>query len=230
MTTFLEQPSRTRGSNLVSTRRTEAEWASADPTLRAGQIAFSTDLRQMRVGDGTRPWSELEPFSAEPVINESVAQQVLNAAEGYLLGSALAVPKYGLQARASFRWRFWATKTAAGVATPIIKVKVGIAGTTADTTRVTHTMPAQTGAADHALIEVIAVLRNVGAAAVLSSVCRINHKLENTGFSVIPAPADIVVSGAFTTLVDDLILGLAVDPGAAGVWSVEGVLSEMMDT
>jgi hypothetical protein len=40
-------------------RGLEEEWAIANPVLRLGEPAYSTDVQRLKVGDGEHPWREL---------------------------------------------------------------------------------------------------------------------------------------------------------------------------
>ncbi len=51
-------------------RATENEWIQANPILRLGEPAFSTDTNQIKIGDGKKPWLELD------YINANVDEQV----------------------------------------------------------------------------------------------------------------------------------------------------------
>lgn len=162
--------------------------------------------------------------------NWNTADVVANAADTYLTGSGLAVPTgLALQVGTTFKWRMFVTKTSAGVATPIWTIKVGTAGTTADATRLTFTGPAQTANADTGFIEITAILRNVGAAGVLAGGLILNHNLAITGFANIGSPTLQVTSAGFDTTVANLIIGVAVNPGAAGVWTHQVIKAEMLN-
>lgn len=44
----------------IQTRRgTAAQWTSANPILKAGELGVETDTRKMKVGDGTTAWTSL---------------------------------------------------------------------------------------------------------------------------------------------------------------------------
>jgi hypothetical protein len=159
--------------------------------------------------------------------NANIADVVANAADTYLTGSALLIPTDGLKAGTVARWRFFLTKTAAGVAAPVWSVRVGVAGTTGDTARLTFTGPAQTAAADTAEVIIEAVLRNIGAAGVLAGGLTLNHNLAATGFANQGAVVLQNTSAGFDTTPANLILGVSVDPGAAGVWTHQLVRAEL---
>jgi hypothetical protein len=40
-------------------RATHSQWDTANPVLLMGEPAYSTDVRQLKIGDGTNPWSAL---------------------------------------------------------------------------------------------------------------------------------------------------------------------------
>ena len=159
--------------------------------------------------------------------NTSLSNVVASAADTYLAGSPLAVPSHGLQIGTRLRWRIWMTKTAAGVATPVWNIRVGTVGSVADAARLTFTGPAQTAAIDAGYVTIDAVVRSIGAAGVIAGVLILNHNLAATGFANLASPVMQVVSAGFDMTVANLIIGVSVNPGAAGVWTHQGVSSEM---
>jgi hypothetical protein len=161
--------------------------------------------------------------------NWNTADVVANAVDTYLAGSALAVPPHLLQAGTTFRWRMIATKTGAGVATPIWNVRVGTLGTIVDAARLVFTGPVQTAVIDTAIIEITAILRNTGLAGVLAGGLTLNHNLAATGFANIANPTLAATSAGFDTTLASLIVGLSVNPGAAGVWTHTLVAAEMLN-
>ena len=53
----------------IQTRRgTSAEWTTADPVLKEGEIGYDSTLNRMKVGDGTKKWSSLA-WCTNDVIN-----------------------------------------------------------------------------------------------------------------------------------------------------------------
>lgn len=161
-------------------------------------------------------------------VNESVADQVLNAADSYLVGSNIAVLK--LTERSVFRWRLWATKTAAGVAAPTFDIRVGIHGNITDTSRVQLVGPAQTGVVDTAFIEILAFVRSVGPTGRIAALLKLSHDLAATGFAVKGTPVVEALSAAFDNDDSNLHVGLSVNPGAAGVWTVKAVIADLVIT
>lgn len=45
-------------------RAKEPEWIEKNPVLRLGEPAYSTDVNKMKLGDGIKPWNELEYMSS----------------------------------------------------------------------------------------------------------------------------------------------------------------------
>lgn len=154
----------------------------------------------------------------------NTADVVANAADTYLTGSMLTVPGHLLQAGTIFRWRFVATKTGAGIATPIWSVRVGTAGSTADTARLTFTGPAQTGVIDAAQIDITVLLRNTGAAGIMAGGLAMTHNLAATGFANQGDVVLQVTSSGFDTTVASTKVGVSVNPGSVGVWTHQIVM------
>jgi hypothetical protein len=163
-------------------------------------------------------------------VNESITDQLLDTGDELVTGSE--IPLGNLSPRATIRHRLTIVKTAAGVATPIIKVRVGTAGSAADTARHTHTLPAQTAAVDTCVVEVDTVVRSVasGTGSVTHFTCKLAHNLATTGFSTSGTPITESTSGGYDLTADDLILSLSIDPGASGAWTVKKCVSELVNT
>lgn len=56
---------------LLNASKTHAEWASADPVLKKGEIAYSSDKKQIRIGDGSSKWSQLSYIDAGHIVGLS---------------------------------------------------------------------------------------------------------------------------------------------------------------
>lgn len=154
------------------------------------------------------------------IANANSANVVANAADTYLTGSDIIVPNHGLQALTTFHWRFSCSKTGAGVAAATFIIRIGTAGSVADAARLTFTLPAQTAVADVGFFDLIAVLRNVGAAGVLAGVITLQHNnAAATGLAGAVSPVIEVTSAAFDTTPANQVVGVSCNPGAAGVWT-----------
>lgn len=149
-----------------------------------------------------------------------------HSADTYYLG--LQLPSHGMQASMAFMWEWVATKGAAGAATPIYQLRIGAAGTTADTSRLSITGPAQTAAADVAFFKALYTVRTVGAAGVIQGLVWVQHNLAATGFANTPAGFSLVqaTSAGFDNQnVGGQFVGLSVNPGASGAWVVDQVFA-----
>lgn len=161
------------------------------------------------------------------IVNANTADVVASAADTYLTGSNITIPAHLLQAKTRFRWSFAMTKTAAGTAAPVWVVRLGTAGTTADAARLTFTSPsAQTAATDTGGVEINAILRNTGAAGVLTGILTMWHANATTGLASVSTVCVQVTSAAFDTTTAGLIAGVSVNPGASGVWTHQLVMAE----
>lgn len=154
------------------------------------------------------------------------------AANFYITGSALALGASTIQVGTTFEWVFGITKSTAGTGTPAWTIVFGTAGTTADTAQVTFThSTADTGVADRCIVRINAVARAVGASGVVAGIFEKNHIIVGaTGFST-PASTQVeqlsTVSGTFNTTTANMIVGVCVNAGTAGAWSIETVQSKM---
>jgi hypothetical protein len=152
------------------------------------------------------------------------AQAPAASATTYLNNSAITIPTgETVPANAWFRWNFHLTKTAAGTLANSILVKWGTAGTTADATLLTFTLPAGTAVADDADVEVIVGFRSVGAgtAAVVVGRMRMIHNLSATGWATIPCVVTAgIVSAGFDSTVNLSKIGLAITLAASYVVTV----------
>lgn len=169
---------------------------------------------------------------ARIVYNASVANQGAGfATDTYLTGSSIAIPSGALQAKSIYRCRFAVTKTAAGTATPIINVRFGTNGSTADTSRGTLTFSAQTAAADEATFEIVVVFRTVGSgtSAVIQSSAQLQHRLSITGFGTGVSEPEAATSGGFDSTVANSIIGVSVNGGTSAAWTVTQVVAELLN-
>lgn len=158
--------------------------------------------------------------------------RVINAAgstDTYLTGSNLAIPSGFPIVGSEYRCVFDVTKTNAGLVAPVITLRIGTAGTTADAAVLTFTMGAGTGAVDTGIFEIRARFRTVGAgtSAVLVGLLRLTSNLTTTGISN-AVKARVVVSAGFNSTTANLIIGCSYNAGSAAVHTVEQVNSELI--
>jgi hypothetical protein len=206
--------------------------SSVDVTVRFNQNATIFELIKitLRAGETLQyiegvGWFVVGPASA-PARNASSADQVANAADTYITGSQILIPSgRTLQVGTVMIWKFTATKTAAGTATPIFSIRFG-SGVIGDTARHTLTGVAQTGAADTATIEIVCIVRSIGGSGVTVASLDLHHVLAATGFANVAHQVIQNTSAGFdTTAVTGV--GVSVNPGTAGVWTFTMATAEI---
>ena len=156
--------------------------------------------------------------------NSTAAQGAGFASDTYLTGSYIVFPqppKIGTK----YKCRFSVSKTAAGTATPIIQVRFGTAGTTADTSRNSFTFSAGTAATDVGVFEIYAIFRAVGASAVVQAWCSLVSQ-PTTGFSSLLKGVQ-TTSGSFDSTVAGMGAGVSVNGGTSASWTVQLVTAEI---
>lgn len=159
--------------------------------------------------------------------NSSSASQAGFAADTYVLNSGLLIPSSGLQALMRFRWTLGSAKTAAGVAAPAYVIRLGINQSVADTALVTLNGGAQTAVVDNGILVIQAILRNVGAAAILAAVAAWAKTQAGTaGFG---GSIDGVSAGFDSTGKAGQYMGLSINGGAAAAWTLTSVEAELIN-
>jgi len=160
--------------------------------------------------------------------NAAIAAQGAGfASDTYVTDSHILIPSFGFQARTMFRWLISASKTAAGIATPIYQVRIGANKTTGDTSRLTLTGPAQTAAADVALIQIYLTIRSIGASGVMQGTVTMDHNLAATGFANNAAGLVEGTSAGFDmTALAGQFIGLSINGGSSAAWTVTQVRAD----
>jgi hypothetical protein len=161
--------------------------------------------------------------------NVSTTQQVTGAVDVYLAGSNVPIPQGKIKVGTKYRLKFQAVKTGAGVATPILTVRVGTAGAIADTSRAALTFAAQTAVIDEGVFEIECVFRVAGAAAIIQALGTIGHRLAATGFSTSNNSVVINTGGAFDVTGANLKIGASINPGTAAAWTINLVSAELVN-
>jgi hypothetical protein len=148
------------------------------------------------------------------------------AVDTWVTGSDLIVPSSGLQAGLLFRWVITASKTAAGLASPVIAIRLGAARSVADLAIQAFVTAAQTAVADNGTLFITSLLRNVGAAAIMAG-CAAWAKTQ-TGLVGFGGSIDNV-GGAFdSTGRAGQFVSLSINGGAAAAWTLTSVSAEMI--
>lgn len=155
----------------------------------------------------------------------SVAAQSGFASDTYVTNSGIILPSFSMQAGMVFEWKIVASKTAAGVATPIYQVRIGGAQTVADTSRLSMTGPAQSAVVDEGVLTILVTCRNVGAAGVLRGYAGWQHEAAvAAGFG----EAVQASSSAFdNTGLQGQFVGLSINGGASAAWTIEQVFGRV---
>jgi len=164
--------------------------------------------------------------------NFSTANQTGFATDTYLVGSSILIPQSLVRAGTIYRLRFDMVKTGAGTQTPILSVRFGTAGTTADTARLVFTFAAGTAAIDTGIFEVAVHFRTVGASAVAVGTANLNHHLAATGLTATGAAGTgiiLVTSGAFDSTVAASIIGASFNGGTSFSGTNVHVQSQLMN-
>lgn len=160
--------------------------------------------------------------------NASIATQSGFSSDTYVTNSDLRIPSGGVQAKTIFRWTFSVAKTAAGVAAPVYQVRIGANRTTADTSRLSITGPAQTAAADNGYIQLVVTVRSVGASGVLQGMVRLDHNLATTGFATNASGiVQVTGSGFDNSALGGQYVGISINGGASAAWTMTQARAEV---
>lgn len=200
---------------------------SVPTTPATGQgVIFSDNAASqlMYRDDSGRVWYGSGGVSSFSTSSQSPAA----ATDTYIVGSRIVLPTIGFQAGTRYRCRLSASKSTTGTAASVWSVRIGTAGSTADTARTSHTTVAQTAIADVAWFELNVILRNIGASGVLQStlVTTRNTGVAATGMAAVPVQE--VTSGTFdTTWTSGLGIGISVNTGTGALWTITQVQTDL---
>ena len=169
----------------------------------------------------------------DPLNNSSVATTASGfAADTYLVGSSITVPVARLQAKTMYRVKFNINKTSsAGTATPILTIRMGTAGSTADAARCALTFAAQTALPDEGFIEAFITFRTVGSgtSAVMQGVGTLAHRLSVTGLSTSATSVVKTTGAGFDSTVANTIIGASFNGGASFAGTIDLVQAELFN-
>lgn len=174
--------------------------------------------------------ADIKKLSADLFNASSASQTVAGNSDTYLAGSNIAIPQGKIKVGTKYRCRFNVVKTAAATAAPVISVRVGTAGTTADTARATLTFAAQTAVADEGWFDVECVFRQSGATSLIQAVGNLFHRLVTTGLNITGVFTSVLNTGAaFDATGANLKIGLSVNAGASSSWAISVVSAELVN-
>ncbi len=217
----------------------------ATPLMQYGFKNEGTETASVRarmrdcvsVGHTTAPQSGFE--SDRQYNAETVSSVSINGADTYLVASELSLPPAPRMNMAmetargggpQYLFETALTKTAAGTGTPVVTLRFGTNGSTADTALVALTFGAQTAATATAILRVRAYVRTYGSGA--STRIDVTAELVNDGATVGFATQNVSVrrgaSSAFDAQVAGAVLGVSIDPGASAVWTSYGATAQLV--
>lgn len=165
--------------------------------------------------------------------NASVANQTpTGATDTYLVGSDVPIPAGRLQAKSMYRLKFDIAKTtAAGTASVVVNVRIGTAGSVADTSRGTLTFAVQTALADEGFVDLNLIFRSIGSgtSAVVQTHASLDHRLASTGLTTVNTSIQKATSGGFDSTVAGLKIGCSVTLGTSTVATISTVQAELFN-
>lgn len=164
------------------------------------------------------------------VFNNSVAPQGPGFnTDTYIIGSNIAIPNFRLKIGTIYKCTIKASKTAAGIATPIFNIRFGTNGTTSDASLGSFTFPLQTATIDNGLFQIYATFDSVGGGTSASLRCTVQlfHDNVATGFSTSVSPTLFTASSGFNSTVLNSIIGVSVNGGASASWTIEHVMASI---
>ncbi len=157
------------------------------------------------------------------------------SSDTYVTNSGLIIPSFGLQAGMTFWWTISASKTGASTATPVYTVRIGTAQTTADTSRLALTGPAQTAIADIGTLNIMLTVRSTGASGVIQGTAWWDHRgtaasttVGGVGFANDGSGHVEGTSAGFdmSSLAGSYV-GISINGGASASWTLTQVVGEM---
>jgi hypothetical protein len=192
----------------------DAQSTPVTPAAGQGIIYFDNVSKKLTTKNDAGVIDTVDDVSAA----STAAVAAAYAADTYVAGCSLPIPAGLVKAQTIYYACFDMTKTAAGSAAATVIIRIGTAGTIADTARVTFTFGAGTAAIDAGLFEVFASFRSVGASGVLTGICRCNHHLAATGLVSTGASGTgilTVTSAAFDTTTPASFMGISFNGGGS---------------
>lgn len=162
--------------------------------------------------------------------NRSVTSQSLTTTDAYLVGSSIAIPSGAPYVGTIYHLVFDVVKSA-GTGSPVITVRYGTAGSTADTSRCAFTFGIGTSVADTAVWDIYCNFRTVGAStsAVIQGNAALTCNLPTTGFGgTTSIKAVQTTGGGFDSTVANSIIGVSFNGSTAFAGTVQLVRAELI--
>jgi hypothetical protein len=157
----------------------------------------------------------------------ATADQAIAAATLTLVaGSVITIPAAKLRAGSILKWRIVLAKAAVGVASRNVFVRLGTAGTTADTAVLTFASPVPTAAADEGYMDIQVTVRAATSTATLQGMLVLMHNGNTVGLATVPVVVQRAVSGAVDVTVASLKASISITTGASETLTIYQVLAE----
>lgn len=226
-------PSAADGTGVVmilDTKNTSGDPSNASATN--GAMYYNSSLKRFRCYENGQ-WRNCTGIKS--VSNTTATQSVTAGTDTYLTGSTVTLPSYGLSAPDSglgngtlVTWRVYLSKTAAGTAASTLTLRIGTAGTTADTSRCTaFGTGTPTAAADGGVITVTVYATGGGASATLNCSFTLTHQLPTTGLANTAIVQSYSSSGSFDSTPSGTKMGLSFNAGTGSTITIQKVESSV---
>jgi hypothetical protein len=165
-----------------------------------------------------------------PLKNYSTASQSLSTSDVYITGSNVTFPSNLPVAGTTYRCVIDMAKTA-GTGSPVVTVRFGTAGSTADTSRCAATFGVGTSVADTATFTITCLFRTVGTStsAVIQGNFSMICNLPLTGFGGTTSIKDVQnTGGGFDSTVANSIIGVSFNGSTAFAGTAQLVRAELI--
>ncbi len=156
----------------------------------------------------------------------------LSSVDTYVLGSNIRVPSYGFVVGQLFRWFMSISKTAAGVASATYTFRIGTGGVIGDTAHpaALTAFVAQTAVAASADFMFTLQVRTVSASGVV--VAGMTGGTGATGLGqggFTASGVSATFDNTLATMTGTCFVGISINPGASGVWTVDSCFAELVN-
>lgn len=184
--------------------------------------AIGADIKALQAAAGGTP----DRYNAS-TINQTISGNT----DTYIAGSGCIVPQGKVKVGTTYKCKFNVVKTAAATAAPVVTVRLGNTGTTADASRAALTFAAQTAVIDEGQFEIEVVFQTAGASATCQALGSLIHRLgfgtTPTGLSTSGASVVINKGASFDVTGSGLQIGLSLNAGPSSSWVLSLVSSEL---
>lgn len=197
----------------------DAQSAPSNPASGQGIVyPDATAAKLVYVDDAGRKWG----FHRR----HAVADQAPAAnTDTYITNSGLLIPSFGLQVGTHLRWELALSKTAAGTAAAVVRLRFGTNQTTADTERLAITLGAQSAVADQGIMIIKYTVRTVSATGVIRGDIHVaGHHAAAVGLG---NGAGGTSAGFDNSALQGQFAGLSLNTGASAAWTITQCVGEI---